>query len=106
MRREVVPDRKLASLCRLSATRRWASATAIAGSLSVSISQERRYALTRDAELLGDLLHSHSLAVQRVRLCSADTGTELIERLFCLGDQLDAEIPLRRFDYLFVGPPG
>ena len=82
------------------------AATAIAGGLSASISQERRYALTRDAEPLGDFLHGHSLAVQRERLCPADTGTELIEYLGCLGDQLDAEIPLRRFDYLPVGPPG
>ncbi len=82
------------------------SATAIAGSLSASISQERRYALTRDAELFGDFLHSHSLAVQRERLFPADTSPELIERLCRLGDQLDAEIPLRRFDYLPVGPPG
>ena len=80
--------------------------SAIAGSLSAGISQERGYALTRDPELLGDFLHSHSLAVQRERLCPTDTGTELIERLFCLGDQLDGEIPLRRFDYLPVGTPG
>jgi hypothetical protein len=103
---EVVPDPKLASLCCRSATRTSVSATAIAGSPSATISQERRYALTRDAELLGDFFHSHSLAVQRERLCPADTGAELIERLCCLGDQLDAEIPLRRFDYLPVGPTG
>jgi hypothetical protein len=100
------PDRKLASPCRRSATRRLVSATAIAGNVSAGISQERRYALARDAELFGDFLHSHSLAVQRERLCPADTGTDLIQRLRCLGDQLDAEIPLRRFDYLPVGPPG
>src|SRR4029077_6418939 len=82
------------------------SAPAVPRSPSASISQERRYALTRDAELLGDFLHGHSLVVQRERLCPSDTGAELIERLRCLGDQLNAEIPLRRFDYLSIGPPG
>ena len=81
------------------------SATAVAGSLSAGISQERGYALTRDPELLGDFLHSHSLAVQRECLFPPDPRPELIERLCRLGDQLDAEIPLRRFDYLPVGPP-
>ena len=84
------PTEKLASLCRRSAVRGRASATAIAGHPFASISQERRYALTRDAELFGDFLHRHSLAVQRQRLRPADAGTELIERLGCLGDQLDA----------------
>ena len=49
---------------RSGAGRRFNSgSTAIAGSLSTSIPQERRYALTRDAELFGDFLHGHSLAV-------------------------------------------
>ena len=82
------------------------SATAIARHLSASISQERRYALTRDAELLGDFLHSHPLAVKREGLRPADPGTDLIQGLCCVGNQLDAEVPLRPFDYLPVGPPG
>jgi hypothetical protein len=101
-----IVGRKLASPHRPSATRTRMSATAVPRSLSASISQERRYALTRDAELLGDFLHGHPLLVQRERLCSSDTGAELIERLRCLGDQLNAEIALRRFDYLPIRLPG
>ena len=60
---EVVPTGRLASSSRRSSTRRWASATAIAGTVSASLSQERRYALTGDAKPFGDFLHSHSLAI-------------------------------------------
>jgi anti-anti-sigma factor len=49
--------------CRRSATRR-ASVSAVAGNPSTSISQERRHALTRDAELLADFLHGHPLRLK------------------------------------------
>jgi hypothetical protein len=95
----------LATCCR-SITRRSLSASAIRGDISsLRISQERRNPLTRDAELLGDLLHRHALAIERQRLGPADPGTDLIQHLRRLGNQTDAEIPLRRLDYLAIGPP-
>jgi hypothetical protein len=59
--------------------------------ISASFSQERRYALTRDAKSLRDCLHSHPLLVEGEGLCLTDASTESIEHLLALRDELDEQ---------------
>jgi hypothetical protein len=78
VRREVVPDRKLASLCRLSATRRCASATGIAGRLSASI-YSRSLAVSADCSAAGPLtsdVGDHHAAIHLFR-CRSIAGWPL-----------------------------